>query len=129
MKVRLRKSQNYEEWKACAQELDAYMDKEDWKQEIYSPHYDVSVVLKFNNRIQLLLKSTLQNEQKFLTDNTKNNIKQLEEKDLSAHHDLMQAMITAGCRPNFGGVENVRLYSQTYYGTKDVVEKFVKLGE
>ena len=37
----------------------------------------------------------------------------------------LRALIEACVKNNFVGVENARLYSQTYYGTKNLVQNFV----
>lgn len=47
---------------------------------------------------------------------------------LKALEDL-KALIEACVKNNFVGVENSRLYSQTYYGTKDIVQRFIDEGK
>lgn len=42
--------------------------------------------------------------------------------------DDLKALIEACVKNNFVGVENSRLYSQTYYGTKDLVQDFIDEG-
>jgi hypothetical protein len=38
-------------------------------------------------------------------------------------------LIEACVKTNFVGVENSRLYSQTYYGTKNLVQEFIDEGK
>jgi hypothetical protein len=40
----------------------------------------------------------------------------------------LKALIEACVKNNFVGVENSRLYSQTYYGTKNLVQEFIDEG-
>lgn len=42
--------------------------------------------------------------------------------------DDLKALIEACVKSNFVGVENSRLYSQTYYGTKNLVQEFIDEG-
>ena len=39
--------------------------------------------------------------------------------------EQLRALIEASVKNNFVGVENPRLYGQTYLGTKDLVQEFV----
>lgn len=41
----------------------------------------------------------------------------------------LKALIEACVKNNFVGVENSRLYSQTYYGTKNLVQNFIDEGK
>jgi hypothetical protein len=40
----------------------------------------------------------------------------------------LKALVEACVKDNFVGVENPRLYSQTYYGTKNLVQNFIEEG-
>ncbi len=48
--------------------------------------------------------------------------------DKAAVEDL-KVLIEACVKNNWVGVENPRLYSQTYYGTKNLVQNFIDEGE
>ena len=41
----------------------------------------------------------------------------------------LRALVEACVKNNFVGIENPRLYSQTYYGTKNIVQNFVDEGK
>ena len=41
----------------------------------------------------------------------------------------LKALVEACVKNNFVGVENSRLYSQTYYGTKNMVQDFIDEGK
>lgn len=41
----------------------------------------------------------------------------------------LKGLVEACVKNNFVGVENARLYGQTYYGTKNLVQQFIDEGE
>ncbi|EEY16531.1 triacylglycerol lipase [Verticillium alfalfae VaMs.102] len=43
--------------------------------------------------------------------------------------DELRGLLEACVKNNFVGVENPRLYSQTYYGTKNLVQNFTDEGQ
>lgn len=40
----------------------------------------------------------------------------------------LRILLEACVKNNFGGIESARLYSQTYYGTKSLVQEYVEEG-
>lgn len=42
--------------------------------------------------------------------------------------DELRNLVELCVKSNFGGIESFRLYSQTYYGTKDRVQEYVEEG-
>ena len=50
-------------------------------------------------------------------------------KDKGKAVEELRGLMEACVKNNFVGVENPRLYSQTYYGTKNLVQNFVDEGE
>lgn len=42
---------------------------------------------------------------------------------------LLKSVLQNCVKNNFAGVENVRLYSQTYFGTKKIVENYIDEGK
>mgnify|MGYP001565870328 CR=1 FL=1 len=42
--------------------------------------------------------------------------------------DGVRAVLEVCLRSNFGGTESVRLYSETFYGTKELVEEYCDEG-
>ncbi|KAG0199870.1 hypothetical protein BGX28_006920 [Mortierella sp. GBA30] len=95
----LRSATTYGEWKAAAQRLDSYMKKDDWKNDPDFGYYDYRLLSKVNRSLHLAREA--------------DRIDQLK--------DHLQGVV----RSNFGGVENARLYSQTYHGTKKPIEEYV----
>ncbi|KAF8930242.1 hypothetical protein BGZ58_008365 [Dissophora ornata] len=95
----LRNASNYGEWKAAAQKLDTYMKKDEWKNDPDFGYYDYHLLSKVNRNLHMARKADRIDELK----------------------DNLQGVV----KPNFGGVENARLYSLTYHGTKKPIEEYV----
>ncbi|ORX96473.1 patatin-domain-containing protein [Basidiobolus meristosporus CBS 931.73] len=97
---RLYKADSYEEWKAAAQALDLYLKKEDWKEQIPYHYYDYKLISKLTSNLKKL-------------------------RDNGDEQRLRELLLQGAVKSNIGGCENVRLYSNTYYGTKTLVEDFL----
>ncbi|KAF9906337.1 hypothetical protein EC991_000738 [Linnemannia zychae] len=96
----LRNATTYGEWKAAAQRLDTYMKKDEWKNDPDFGYYDYNLLSRVNRNLRLSRDG--------------NRIDELK--------DHLQGVV----KSNFGGVENARLYSQTYHGTKKPIEDYVR---
>ncbi|KAG0312849.1 hypothetical protein BGZ97_010786 [Linnemannia gamsii] len=96
----LRNATTYGTWKAAAQRLDTYMKKDDWKNDPDFGYYDYNLLSRVNRNLRLSREG--------------NRIEELK--------DHLQGVV----KSNFGGVENARLYSQTYHGTKKPIEDYVR---
>lgn len=101
----MRNTNNYEEWIEAAKQLDSYFKYDEWKKEIPFGYYDYSLLKKVNRD----LKSLRQEE-------TNENLQKLK--------NLLQDCV----KNNYAGVENTRLYSHSYYGTKNIIEEYVDEG-
>ncbi|KAI0550252.1 lipase [Xylaria curta] len=110
----MRATNNYRDWVRAAKELDAYLGNEQWKEENEYAYYDSKTVRRVYEQIRKHRKAAEQ-EDKELASGTGS--KQAVEN--------LKALIEACVKNNFVGVENPRLYSQTYYGTKNLVQHFV----
>ncbi|KAG9293938.1 hypothetical protein G9A89_019276 [Geosiphon pyriformis] len=97
----LRRSTTYEEWIEAAKQLDSHLGYDEWKYEIPFGFYDFNLLRKVNFDIQNLRQGLNENSQR------------------------LKSVLLHCIKSNFGGVENVRLYSHTYYGTKKVVETYI----
>ncbi|CAO1627935.1 unnamed protein product [Parajaminaea phylloscopi] len=96
---KMRKAHTFEDWTKTALELDGFMDHEKWKNQDASGMYD-----------WILVKKVLHSLRTFR--------EQGEDAELMAVLDLC-------CRNNFAGTESFRLYSETYYGTKKLIEDYL----
>ncbi|KAL1717033.1 acyl transferase/acyl hydrolase/lysophospholipase [Schizophyllum commune] len=98
LRKRMRAAKTYEEWKAAAVALDEYLHFEEWKKVDEDPYYDWKLVRKVRRSLKSLR----------------------EKNDARGCLGVLETCI----RPNFAGVESARLYSETFYGTKDPIESY-----
>lgn len=97
----LRHSKSYTEWVENAQKMDKFLGLDKWSINPKFSYYDYSQI--------------------YLTIRTIKKLR-LEKNDF----DLM--LVLQGClKTNFAGIENRQLYSHKYYGTKNLIEKYVDL--
>lgn len=99
LRKRMRSATNYADWKEAALAQDDFLGYEKWKTEDGSGFYDWILVKK--------VKSSLRN---------------FREKDDAEN---LLGVLDLCLRNNFAGTENFRLYSETYFGTKYLVESYL----
>jgi len=99
----LRSATTYGEWKAAAQKLDTHMKKDEWKNDPDFGYYDYRLLSKVNRSLHVSREAD--------------------------RIDQLKDHLLGVVRSNFGGVENSRLYSQTYHGTKKPIEEYVQEGK
>ncbi|KAI1952077.1 hypothetical protein LOZ12_004027 [Ophidiomyces ophidiicola] len=105
----LRLTNTYKQWKHAAKALDTYLGNDKWKENDAYAYYDHSTVNKVLGQM------------KQLQEKIKNG--DADEKALAAEE---LCILLEGCiKTNFSGIENPRLYSETYYGTKNLVQEFI----
>ncbi|KAJ7368336.1 patatin-domain-containing protein [Mycena albidolilacea] len=98
LRKKLRASQTYEEWKEAALVLDEYLHFDEWKKEDEDPFYDWKLVRKVQHSLKTLR----------------------EKNDVRACLGVLETCM----RSNFAAVESPRLYSETFLGTKDLIESY-----
>ncbi|KAJ7276433.1 acyl transferase/acyl hydrolase/lysophospholipase [Mycena haematopus] len=98
LRQKLRASRTYEEWKEAALVLDEYLHFDEWKKEDEDPFYDWKLVRKVHRSLKTLR----------------------EKNDVRACMGVLETCI----RSNFAAVESPRLYSETFLGTKDLIEAY-----
>lgn len=108
----LRSKTNYQDWRVAAQELDDHLGNELWKQTDDYAYYDHTTVTKVKE--QLKAGRTLANSQE-----------QIKGRSSREAVDKLRSLVEACVKNNFVGVENSRLYSESYYGTKRLAQEFV----
>ncbi|EIN10649.1 patatin-domain-containing protein [Punctularia strigosozonata HHB-11173 SS5] len=99
LRKQLRAARTYEEWKAAAAALDEYLEFDEWKAVDEDPYYDWRLVRKVRRSLRTLR----------------------EKNDVRGVLGVLETSI----RTNFAGVESARLYSETFYGTKNLVESYI----
>lgn len=98
LRKKLRGARNYEEWKEAAKVLDNYLQFDEWKKIDEDPFYDWKLVRKVKKSLTTLR----------------------EKNDARGCLGVLETCI----RSNFAGVESARLYSETFLGTKDLIESY-----
>ncbi|KAL1953621.1 hypothetical protein VTO42DRAFT_2539 [Malbranchea cinnamomea] len=111
----LRSTRNYKEWKKAAIELDSYLGNDKWKDIDEYAYYDHVTISKVLGQLKQL---------RNVIDDRRVEGERYADKKLEAFEELRTLL--EGCvKNNFVGIENPRLYSETYYGTKALVQEFV----
>ncbi|KAL7626714.1 hypothetical protein AAE478_003488 [Parahypoxylon ruwenzoriense] len=117
----MRATSSYRDWVRAAKEMDAFLGNQHWKEENEFAYYDFKTVHSVCEQVRKHRRVAELQEAKC------SGASGGENGDVSgrkAVEDLKE--ITEACvKNNFVGVENPRLYSQTYYGTKNLVQNFV----
>ena len=105
---------NYADWLRVAQALDAYLGNEKWKEIDEYAYYDH---LTINKVVAQLKKVRGEVESELRSYNPSSS-------DLTATEEL-RSLLEACVKNNFAGIENPRIYSETYSGTKDLVQEYI----
>ncbi|KAF9453064.1 patatin-domain-containing protein [Macrolepiota fuliginosa MF-IS2] len=98
LRKKLRAARTYEEWKEAAKELDRYLNFDEWKKIDEDAFYDWKLVRKVRRSLRNLR----------------------EKGDARGCLGVLETCI----RPSFAAVESPRLYSETFLGTKDLIESY-----
>ncbi|XPS94316.1 hypothetical protein M3J09_003637 [Ascochyta lentis] len=117
LRQQLQNATTYDEWIRCAKELDAYLGSDTWKETPEYAYYDSKTVKRVHDQMVKLRQRAESDE------NGKSDAKTTDGKNKAV--DDLRALMEACIKNNFVGFENPRLYSETYYGTKDLVQHFV----
>lgn len=117
---RLRRSMNsktsYKDWKKAALELDHHLGNDRWKETDEYAYYDSKALRRLVKNLRALRSQAEKDED----DN---------ELSSSPAVDELCGLLEVCIKNNFVGFENPRLYSETYYGTKDLVQTYVDEAE
>lgn len=100
LKRKLRQAKTYGQWKGAAMELDNELGFDDWKETDSDSYFDANLVRRVRATLYKLRTT----------------------KDTRALMDALSICV----RPNFAGIESSRMYSETFYGTKTLVESHIK---
>ncbi|KAI8937755.1 hypothetical protein NX059_005455 [Plenodomus lindquistii] len=121
LRTQLQKAKTYQDWVRAAKELDKHLKNDAWKQKPEYSYYDSKTIKKVYAQMASLRKQAEADEEK-------NRGNQGQSSESKAVDDL-RAIVEACVKNNFVGFENPRLYSETYYGTKDLVQNYVDEAE
>lgn len=106
---------SYADWLTCAQALDAYLGNEEWKRHDEYAYYDHLMI----NKVVSQLKQVRKKVELGLHDAST-----IDPNEPPAVDEL-RLLLEACVRNNFAGVENPRIYSEAYSGTKDLVQEYI----
>lgn len=110
---KLQSVNSYSEWVEAAHELDTFLGNAEWKTKDDYAYYDAKTV----KRVILQLAE--------LRERTSREASGRDRIGRVRAIDDLKSLLEACGKNNFAGVENPRLYSETYLGTKDLVQDFV----
>lgn len=111
----LQTAATYDAWASAAEELDIFLGNQKWKRQPEYAYYDDKTIRKVTAEL-LSLRYKAEKEQENEPSGASG---------LRAIDELKQLLENC-IKNNFVGVENPRLYSETYLGTKDLVQNFIE---
>jgi hypothetical protein len=123
IRQKLHATTNYSDWVKEAKELDTFLGNDKWKDVDEFAYYDSKTVKRVLDQIRKCRRKIEQEENGRGAGMSKG------DSDPSRAVEDLKALIEACVKNNFVGVENSRLYSQTYYGTKNLVQEFIDEGK
>ncbi|CRG90365.1 hypothetical protein PISL3812_07409 [Talaromyces islandicus] len=109
---------SYEDWKKAARSLDNYLGNEKWKEKDEYAYYDHPTVRNAVSQLKQLREAAQKDE------GEGEEAQPAATASSSSIEDLC-AILEACVKNNFVGVENPRLYSEAYSGTKHLVQEYV----
>lgn len=110
----LQASTSYQAWASAAEELDEYLGNHKWKKQPEYAYYDDKTVRRVTAEM-ILLRHKVEAEQQGISSGP-SAVRTVEE---------LKQLLENCIKNNFVGVENPRLYSETYLGTKELVQNFI----
>ncbi|KAH9826855.1 patatin-like phospholipase domain-containing protein [Teratosphaeria destructans] len=115
LRKQLRAQTSYEDWVKAAKELDHYLGSDQWKEDDEYAYYDSRTIRRVLEQMRRLRQNAEQDE-KTPSSGTVGKMRPVDE---------LAGLAEACVKNNFAGFENPRLYSETYYGTKNLVQNYV----
>ncbi|KAF4554152.1 Hypothetical protein D9617_5g070290 [Elsinoe fawcettii] len=114
LRAKMRSQTNYHDWVKAAQELDNYLGNDKWKETDEYAYYDCKTIMRVTQQLHTLR----------LAVESRSGINGSSEKHALVVDEL-RGLVEACVKNNFAGYENPRLYSESYYGTKNLVQAYV----
>lgn len=126
----LHQATNYGDWVRAARELDAFLGRQAWREQNDFAYYDSNTVKRVWDQMKKT-RAKAEAAEKEASSSGGEGMKRRNKKQQgggSRAVDELKALTEACVKNNFVGIESPRLYSQTYYGTKNLVQNFVDEG-
>ncbi|OMP82348.1 Patatin-like phospholipase domain-containing protein [Diplodia seriata] len=111
LRKKLNSTENYEDWVTAAKELDDHLGNEKWKQTDEYAYYDAKTIRRVKDTLSKL-RAQVQHD---------TSSEKAEGSGGQAINQL-RGLLEACVKSNFVGFENPHLYSESYYGTKHLVQ-------
>ncbi|KAI2626502.1 patatin-like phospholipase domain-containing protein [Hypoxylon sp. NC1633] len=121
----MRATSSYRDWVNAAKEIDVFLGNQHWKEENEFAYYDSKTVRRVWDQLRKHRRTAEQQEAKDSGAPGYENGDVLGQGESSKAVEELKALTEACVKNNFVGVENPRLYSQTYYGTKNLAQNFI----
>lgn len=110
----LRAQENYEDWVKAAQDLDRHLGNDKWKNEDEGSYYDWKTLRQIVRQLRQLRAEAKADEAECRDGRSGRRAV-----------DELRATLETCVKNNFAGIENPRLYSETYYGTKNLLQTYI----
>ncbi|KAJ4286133.1 hypothetical protein N0V90_013482 [Kalmusia sp. IMI 367209] len=120
LRRQLQDATSYEDWIKGAKELDTYLGNDVWKARPDYAYYDSKTVQRVHQQMVKLRQRAEAEEGKNINATGADQPKAVDE---------LRSLLEACIKNNFVGFENPRLYSETYYGSKNLVQDFIDESE
>jgi len=114
LRTSLRSKTNYADWMQAARELDAHLGNEQWKETDDYAYYDHTTVRRVKDQLKQRRERASANFHGYGDGKTSQQVIQ-----------ELKCLAEACVKNNFAGIENPRIYSETYYGTKHLAREFI----
>lgn len=115
LRRRVQKAVSYDEWVYAAKQMDKYLGNERWKEEDDYAYYNSTTIKTVRDSLKCL--RTALERQRSTSDSQDEKTTVLEEE--------LRTLLEGSVKNNFVGTENSRMYSESYYGTKNLVQSYV----
>ncbi|PPJ60003.1 hypothetical protein CBER1_02664 [Cercospora berteroae] len=112
----LRKQDRYDGWVTAAEELDRHLGNDKWRADDEGSYYDWKTIRQVLRQLRDLRKLAEEDEQTARGRSERNGERPV---------DLLRKVLESCVKTNFAGIENPRLYSETYYGTKNLLQSYI----
>lgn len=113
LRVDMRNATTYDEWVKAAREMDRYLGNDAWKDQDDYAYYNSGTIANVRDQMHRL---------RFSLDDGKRETRNGTKKQVA---EDLRTLIEGSVKDNFVGMENAHLYSETFYGTKTLVQSFV----
>ena len=110
LRRKVQSATSYADWKKAAEALDIYLGNQRWKETEDYAYYDHKTAKRVKDQLKA------RREHAGSAEGGEGNEKALRD---------LKGLVEACVKNNFVGVENPRIYSETYYGTKELAQEFI----